>query len=148
MHLIITTHVTNPYLLHDSSEHLGQSWWHVLQRGIQHNAVRESVLLEAVQEWLRYALQLRFLHHYDALKVLVDATGFDVGTNSNVGKVAWTRVGVDAVEATVKEVIEALVDAVCLAHDHRMTLGGRVADGSNSVYLKHNRCVHVCVSVT
>ena len=63
------------------------------------------------------------------------AARLDVSADGDVGEVARAGVGVDAVEATVEEVVEALVDAVRLAHDHSVTFGGRVADGSNGIHL-------------
>ncbi len=81
----------------------------------------KPVLLEAIQEWLRDAVQLRFPHHHDALKVLVHAAWLDVGSNGDVGEVARASVGVNTVEAAVEEVVEALMDAVCLTHDYCVT---------------------------
>lgn len=60
----------------------------------------------------------------------------DVRSYGNVGIVTGPGVGVYSVKTSVEEVVETLMNAVCLAHDHRVTLCGRVADGCNSVDLK------------
>ena len=81
----------------------------------------QPILLESVQERLGHGLQVGLPHHYDALKVLMHAARLDVGTNGDVGEVAWPGVSVDAVEATVEQIIEALMNAVRLAHDYSVT---------------------------
>ena len=59
-----------------------------------------------------------------------------MGPNGNVGIVAGALLGViNAAEALVKEIIEALMDVVSLAHNNSVALDGRVPDCSNGVYL-------------
>ena len=64
------------------------------------------------------------------------AARLDVSPNGNVGIVSWARGGINAMEAAVEEVIEALMDGISLCHHHCMALRGRVANSSNSVDLK------------
>lgn len=86
--------------------------------------MREAVLLKPVEEGLWGGGQVGLLHHYHTLKVLVDTAGFDVGANGYVGIVTGARVGVDAMESAVEEIVETLVDGVCLAEDNSMTFSG------------------------
>ena len=67
----------------------------------------------------------------------MDTTRFKVGTNCNVGVVsrAVFRV-VNATESLVEEIVEALVDVICLAHHHCMTFDSGMANGCNGIDLE------------
>ena len=108
----------------------------MVQCSLQHLLVRQKVLLKPVEERWRDILQLGFLHHHYTLKLGVHTARFDVGPNGNVGVVPWARGGIDAVEAAVEEVIEALVNSIGLGHHHSMAFCGRVANSSDGVDLK------------
>lgn len=60
----------------------------------------------------------------------------DVGSNGNVGIVTWTSFGINAEEAAVEEIIEALVNGICLHHHHCVAFCSRMADSTNGVDLK------------
>ena len=66
----------------------------------------------------------------------MDTTRFKVSTNCNVGVVSrpvfWV---VNATESLVEEIIEALVDVICLTHHHCMTFYSGMANGCNSINL-------------
>lgn len=97
----------------------------------------DAVLLKPVEEGSRCVDHLRFLHDHHTLEVGVNPAGSQVGPNSNVGVITGAfLLVVDAAEPLVEEVVEALVDVVCLAHDDRVALNGRVADGSYCVDLE------------
>ena len=104
--------------------------------------MRQVVLLKAIEEGRGNVLNVRLLHHQHTLKVRVHSAGLDVRPDGHVGIVTGAVLGVDAVEAAVEEVVEALVDGVGLRHDHRVALCGRVADGSYGVHLGHMYIVH------
>lgn len=125
-------------LLQHSPEKLGHGRREIGQIFLQHNLVREPVLLEAVEERLGDDLstEIRLLHHHQAFKGLVDTAGPDVGPNGNIGIVAGPCVGINTMKATIEEIIEALVDAVCLTQDYHVTLGGRVAHSCYGVDLQ------------
>ena len=75
------------------------------------------------------------LHHHYTLEIRVHPAWLDVSANGNVGIVTGARVGVNTMESPVEEIIETLVNGICLAHYDRVSLGSRVADGSNCVHL-------------
>ena len=113
-------------LLEDSPQELGHCWRGASQGGLQDKLMRETILLKPVQERLRdvLLLQIGLLHNHQALKVLVYATRLDVGPDCNVGVITRASVGVNSVEPPVEEVVETLVDGVCLTQDNSVTLSG------------------------
>ena len=62
--------------------------------------------------------------------------GLDMSPNGNVGIVTWTSFGINAVEAAIEEIIEALMNGIRLHHHHCVALCGRMADSTNGVDLK------------
>lgn len=84
----------------------------------------DVVLLEPIQKWCGSVFDLRLLDHHNTLKVWVDSAGFEVGTNCNIGVVAWSIRVVNATETLVKQVIETLMYVVSLAHYDRVTFNG------------------------
>ena len=103
---------------------------------LEHDLVRQAVLLKAVEKGSRDVGHFRLLDDHHALKVVVHPTRFDVSANRNVGVVARPRASIDAVKAPVEELVETLVDGVGLAQDHRVSLGGRVTHSGNRVDLE------------
>ena len=100
--------------------------------------VSDAILLKPVQERSWCLSNLRLLHHDDTLEVGMDPTRPQVGSNRNIGVVSRPLLGVvNTTEPLVEEVIEALMDFICLTHDHRVTLNGRVANGCY--------CINLCV---
>ena len=66
----------------------------------------------------------------------MDAAGLDTAPNCNIGIVVGACVGVNAVEASVEEVIEVTVDDVRLAQHHHVAFSGRVAHSCSDVDLQ------------
>ena len=106
----------------------------------------DAVLLKPVQKRRRSVFHFRLLHHNHALEVGVDATWPEVGSNCNVGVVSRSvLLVVDSPESLVEEVVEALVNVVCLTHDHSVPLYGRVANCCYRIDLKMYIHVHTYI---
>ena len=76
----------------------------------------------------------------------MDSAWLDVGPYGNVGIVTGTCIGINAMETSVEEVVETLMDAVCLAKDNCVTFCGRMADSSYGVDL-YTKGEHINVNM-
>ena len=77
----------------------------------------DAVLLKSVQEWSRGVKELRLLHNHHTLEVLVNTTRLVMAANGNVSVEPGFLVGVWVINASkvlVEQVIEALVNVICL----------------------------------
>ncbi len=101
--------------------------------------MRQVILLKPIQKWWRNVLELRVFNDNHAFKVRVDSARLDVGPDGDIGVVARSGVGVDAMESTVEEVVEGLMDGVGLAEDYSVALVGRVTNSCNRVHLWEKR---------
>ena len=113
------------YLLHGSFYNDSDAGWEVGKCLIQKTAVCDAILLEAVEERCWCVLHLRLFDNHNTLKVGVHSGGLCVGSNSNVGEVARSFMGIiNLTKALVKEVIEAFMDVICLCHDYCVAFDG------------------------
>ena len=94
-----------------------QAWWQGAEPGIQEVLMGDAVLLKSVQEWSRGVKELRLLHNHHTLEVLVNTARLVMAANGNVSVEPWLLVGVWVINASkvlVEQVIEALVNVICL----------------------------------
>ena len=94
-----------------------QTWWQGAEPGIQEVLMGDAILLKSVQEWSRGVRELRLLHNHHTLEVLVHTAGLVMAANGNVSVEPWLLVGVWVINASkvlVEQVIEALVNVICL----------------------------------
>ena len=126
MHLLnFVTH-----LLHGSLHNDPDAGWKIGQGLLQQTAVRDAILLKAVEKGWWCVLHLRLLNDHHTLKVRIHTRGFCVSPNGNVGIVASTHFWIiNLTKALVEEVIEALMYVICLDHDHCVAFDGRVTAG-------------------
>ena len=110
--------MSGSYLLQCCLEHYPNTRLEVVKSCAKECFMTDAVLLKPVQERGRSGFNIRLFDHDHTHKVRVYSTGPQVGPNGYVGivtgAVLWV---VYPTEPLIEEIIKALVDVVCLAHD-------------------------------
>ena len=105
------------HLLQGTLHSHSQTWRQGAEPSTQKVLLGDAVLLKSVQEWSRGVRELRLLHNHHTLEVLVHTAGLVMAANGNVSVEPWLLVGVWVINASkvlVEQVIEALVNVICL----------------------------------
>ena len=143
------------HLLQGTLHGHSQTCWQGAKSCIQEVLVWDAVLLKAVQEWSRSVGELWLPHNHYTLEVLVHTAWLVVAANGNVSIEPWLFLRVWVVntpKVLVEQVIEALMNVICLWHQDSLPFHSSMTDGSNCVNLKIIKSdsihLHMCIATT
>lgn len=85
----------------------------------------DAIFFKPIQERGWSSINLRLFDNYNTTKVRVYSTWSEMGSNGYISIISRTMFGiVYSTEPLIEEVIEALMNVICLTHHYSMALNG------------------------